>query len=301
MRATPKARGWRAVLTTLIAPAELAAHLTDPDWVILDCRFELARPAWGEQAFAQGHIPQAQYVDLDRDLTGTHGPRLGRHPLPDPAALAATLGRLGIDARVQVVAYDQGRAAYAARLWWLLRWLGHRAVAVLDGGLPAWEAEGLPLARAPGARAPRQFQRAAAAAAAVHSTTVAQALAAGELARGELLLVDARSAERFAGQNETLDAVAGHIPGARNAPFTANHDPQGRFLPAAELRRRWQELLGARPPGTLVAMCGSGVTACDNLLALEIAGLAGARLYAGSWSEWITDPARPVARGATPS
>jgi thiosulfate/3-mercaptopyruvate sulfurtransferase len=289
------------VLTTLIAPADLAAHLTDPDWVILDCRFELSRPAWGAQAFAAGHIPQAQYADLDRDLTGRHAPGLGRHPLPETAALAATFGRFGIDARVQVVAYDQGHAAYAARLWWLLRWLGHRAVAVLDGGLPAWQRAGLPLSRTPGERAPRQFVIAPAATAAVASATLAQALTAGELARGELLLVDARSAERFAGQNETLDAVAGHVPGAHNAPFTANHDREGRFLPAAELEQRWRGLLGGRPASALVAMCGSGVTACDNLLALEIAGLAGARLYAGSWSEWITDPARPVARGAARS
>ena len=300
MRADTYPSESRAVFTTLIAPAELAAHLADPDWVILDCRFDLARPGWGGEAFAAGHIPQAQHADLDRDLTGAHGPDRGRHPLPEPAAFAATLGRFGVDARVQLVAYDQGTSAYAARLWWLARWLGHRAVAVLDGGLPGWERAGLPVTQALAARTPRQFRAGAGAAPPVASAALARALADGELGRGELLLVDARSAERFAGEHETLDRVAGHIPGAQNAPFTANHDPSGRFLPPEALRQRWLAQLRGRPASALVAMCGSGVTACDNLLALEIAGLSGARLYAGSWSEWITDPARPVTRGAAP-
>jgi thiosulfate/3-mercaptopyruvate sulfurtransferase len=286
--------------TTLVEPAELAAHLKDPDWAILDCRFELARPEFGPRAFAAGHLPGAQYADLDRDLSGVRSAMSGRHPLPAPAALAATLGGWGIDARVQVVAYDQASVAYAARLWWLLRWLGHEQVAVLDGGLPAWQRAGLPLATAGGARAPRLFVAAPGAEALVSSAALARSVAAGALTRGELLLVDARSAERFAGQNETLDPVAGHIPGARNEPFSANHQADGRFRPAAELQRHWAEALRGRPAAALIAMCGSGVTACDNLLALEVAGLSGARLYAGSWSEWIRDPARPVARGAAP-
>jgi thiosulfate/3-mercaptopyruvate sulfurtransferase len=283
--------------TTLIGAGELAAHLGEDDWLSIDCRFDLARPAWGAQAFAAGHIPGALYAHLDHELAGPHTAESGRHPLPDPAALAATFGRFGIDARVQVIAYDQGPGAYAARLWWLLRWLGHTRVAVLDGGLAAWERAGLPLESAPSARAPRRFEARPAAAGVVSTAALAAALASGELARGTPLLVDARSAERFAGENETIDPVAGHIPGARNHPFAGNLDARGHFLPPAELRRAWVATLRGRPPAALVAMCGSGVTACHNLLALEVAGLSGAQLYAGSWSEWIRDPARAVARG----
>ena len=287
--------------TTLIEPAALAAHLADPDWAIVDCRFDLARPEWGTLAWAAGHIPNAQYAHLDRDLSGPRSALTGRHPLPAIAALSATFGRWGIDKEVQVVAYDQGAGAYAARLWWLLRWLGHPQVAVLDGGFAAWERAGLPLETAATVRAPRRFTPAPAADLVVTTAALAQAVAAGALTRGELTVVDARSADRFAGQNETLDPVAGHIPGARNHPFTGNLDAHGRFLSAPELRRCWADTLRERPAATLIAMCGSGVTACHNLLALEAAGLAGARLYAGSWSEWIRDPARPVARGAETS
>jgi thiosulfate/3-mercaptopyruvate sulfurtransferase len=287
--------------TTLIEPAALAAHLAAPDWAIVDCRFDLARPEWGALAWAAGHIPSARYAHLDRDLSGPRTALTGRHPLPAIAALSATFGRWGIDKEVQVVAYDQDAGAYAARLWWLLRWLGHQQVAVLDGGFAAWERGGLPLETAATVRAPRRFTAAPAAGLVVTTATLAQAVAAGALTRGELTLVDARSADRFAGQNETLDPVAGHIPGARNHPFSGNLDAHGRFLSAPELRRCWADSLRERPAATLIAMCGSGVTACHNLLALEAAGLAGARLYAGSWSEWIRDPARPVARGAETS
>ena len=286
--------------TTLIEPAALTVHLADPDWAIVDCRFELARPEWGALAWAAGHIPNARYAHLDRDLSGAHTALTGRHPLPAIAALTTTFGRWGIDKEVQVVAYDQGAGAYAARLWWLLRWLGHEQVAVLDGGFAAWERAGLPLETAATVRAPRRFTAAPAEALVMTTAAIAQALAAGALTRGELTLVDARSADRFAGQNETLDPVAGHIPGARNHPFSGNLDAHGRFMRAPELQRSWGDTLRDRPAHTLIAMCGSGVTACHNLLALEAAGLAGARLYAGSWSEWIRDPARPVALGAEP-
>ncbi|HET7757671.1 MAG TPA: sulfurtransferase [Steroidobacteraceae bacterium] len=284
--------------TTLIRPSELAGHVADPDWAILDCRFDLARPRWGLEAWAAGHIPHALYADLDRDLSAPLTPGSGRHPLPDAAALAATLGRFGIDQGVQVVGYDQGSGAIAARLWWLLRWLGHPRVAVLDGGLAAWERAGLALSAAAWVRAPRVFAARPAADAPVTTAAIAAALASGALARGAPLLVDARSADRFAGENETLDPVAGHIPGARNHPFARNLDGAGCFLPPAELRRAWLGTLRGRPAGAVVAMCGSGVTACHDLLALEIAGLPGARLYAGSWSEWIRDPAHPVATGS---
>ncbi len=283
--------------TTLIEPPELAAHLDEPDWAIVDCRFDLARPEWGAQAHAAGHIPHALHAHLDDDLSAARTPHSGRHPLPQAEVLAATFGRFGIDERVQVIAYDQGTGAFAARLWWLLRWLGHTQVAVLDGGLAAWERAGLPLSRAIEPRAPRRYTFRTEPRLLATGSEVADAVRSGALRRGEQLLVDARSAERFAGENETIDPVAGHIPGARNRPFASNLDSQGRFLDAGRLRDSWQKILHGRSAQQLIAMCGSGVTACHNLLALEVAGLSGARLYAGSWSEWITDPAHPVARG----
>jgi thiosulfate/3-mercaptopyruvate sulfurtransferase len=283
--------------TTLIGLAALARHLGDADWLSIDCRFELARPEWGEQAWAAGHIPHALYAHLDRDLSGPQAAGSGRHPLPDPGALAATFGRFGIDAGVQVVAYDQGPGAYAARAWWLLRWLGHTRVAVLDGGFAAWERARLPVSTERAARPPRRFDARPNIDWVVTTEALAAALASGALARGEPLVVDARSADRFAGENETIDPVAGHIPGARNHPYAGNLDASGRFLGPDELRRAWTASLRGQPPAAVVAMCGSGVTACHNLLALEAAGLTGAKLYAGSWSEWIRDPARAVARG----
>jgi thiosulfate/3-mercaptopyruvate sulfurtransferase len=283
--------------TTLIEPQELAARLTSPDWAILDCRFDLARPAWGADSWRAGHIPGALYADLGRDLSGPVTPATGRHPLPAAAALSDTFGRFGIDARVQVVAYDQGPGAYAARLWWLARWLGHRAVAVLNGGYSAWQRAGLPISNAAEARAARRFVPQPALGRSVSTAEVAAWLASGALARGAPLLVDARSADRFAGENETIDPVAGHIPGAHNHPYARNHDAAGRWLAAGELRRAWLTTLAGRDPAALVAMCGSGVTACHDLLALEVAGLPGAQLYAGSWSEWIRDPGHAVALG----
>jgi thiosulfate/3-mercaptopyruvate sulfurtransferase len=283
--------------STLIEPHELAAHLEDPDWAIIDCRFDLARPGWGAQVYAAGHIPHALYADLDHDLSAARTRLSGRHPLPQVPVLAAMFARFGIDAAVQVVAYDQGAGAYAARLWWLLRWLGHHRVAVLDGGFAAWERAGLPQSSATERRAPRHFTAAPDDSMLVTGVTVAAAVNSGAVQRGQMLLVDARSADRFAGENESLDPVAGHIPGARNHPFATNHDAQGRWHGAGPLRGAWENTLRGVPPQQVVAMCGSGVTACHNLLALEVAGLSGARLYAGSWSEWITDPAHPVARG----
>jgi thiosulfate/3-mercaptopyruvate sulfurtransferase len=282
--------------TTLIQVTELATLLeragANADLVVLDCRHELTRPDWSERAYAEGHIPTALQAHLDRDLSGPITPATGRHPLPDPVKLAKTLGAWGIDNTVQVVAYDQGNGAYAARAWWLLRWMGHTKVAVLDGGFAAWQEAGLPVSRETAARAARTFVPSVARDAVLSTAEVQQALA-----RKAIALVDARGADRFAGENETIDPVAGHVPGATNRPFAKNVDARGRFLPAAELREQWARALGGAAPGSVVSMCGSGVTACHNLLALEIAGLPGARLYAGSWSEWIRDPQRPVARG----
>jgi thiosulfate/3-mercaptopyruvate sulfurtransferase len=282
--------------TTLIEPAELAPRTDDPNWVVLDCRFDLARPAWGEEEFTRGHVPNALYAHLERDLSSAVTPTSGRHPLPAREAFSATLGRWGVDEKVQIVAYDQGAGAYASRLWWLARWAGHTNVAVLNGGFAAWQQAGLPVTKQPGVRPHRAYSPSHAPA---HFVTTAQLSAvqtAGELQSGESVLVDARAADRFVGQNETLDPVAGHIPGARNHPFMGNVDAQGRFLPAATLRARWLETLRGQSPSKTIAMCGSGVTACHNLLALEVAGLPGARLYAGSWSEWIRDAAHPVER-----
>jgi len=286
--------------TTLIEPAELAASLTHAaaEWAIVDCRFDLARPEWGQAAYAAGHVPTALYAHLDHDLSGPISPSTGRHPLPSPDRLAETFGRWGIDASIQVVAYDQGNCAYASRLWWLLRWAGHQKVAVLNGGFAAWQQAGLPTETTVAKRRPRQFTFRSGDERVVSTAELERAVRGGTLESGAAVLVDARAADRFAGENETIDPVAGHIPGARNHPFARNVDSQGRFLPAAELRERWTATLGAAAArrGTVIAMCGSGVTACHNLLALEIAGLGGAQLYAGSWSEWIRSPERPVAR-----
>lgn len=280
--------------TMLIEPVELAAHTADPDWTVIDCRFELSRPQWGAQAYAAGHIPGALYADLDHDLSAPVTSASGRHPLPDIGTFAGKLGGWGIDADVQVVAYDQGNGAYAARLWWLLRWLGHEAVAVLNGGFAAWQRAALPESVEPTAKPPRRFVPRPEQSLVVPTAELAQWVRGGQLTHGTRTLVDARGADRFAGQNETLDPVAGHVPGARNHPFSRNLDEHGRFLPPQELRARWLRTLGAQSPAQVISMCGSGVTACHNLLALEVAGLAGARLYAGSWSEWIRDSSRPV-------
>ena len=280
--------------TTLIDARTLASQLEQEDHVLFDCRFELGKPQWGESEYFQAHIPGAHYLHLDRDLSSPITPASGRHPLPDPHALARRLGELGAGDGTQIIAYDQGHGAYAARLWWLARWIGVRSVAVLDGGIAAWRAAGLPVDnRTPAAR-PRSLT------VKLDESLMLDSGGVDALRqRPGTLLIDARGAERFAGRNETIDPVAGHIPGARNHPFTGNLGANGQFLPSEALRQRWQTILGSLPPSALIAMCGSGVTACHNLLALEHAGLAGGRLYAGSWSEWIRDPRRAVATGAT--
>jgi thiosulfate/3-mercaptopyruvate sulfurtransferase len=276
--------------TTLIEPAELAPHLADPDWIVIDCRFELSDPAAGARQYAEGHVPGARYAHLEADLSGPVTPVTGRHPLPDPQEFVRRVGAWGIAGTSQVVAYDAADGAAAARLWWMLRWVGHRRVAVLNGGLKVWVGAGRPVSDRAPVVTPRIFTPRIAADAAVGVEELRARLAAGEL-----LLVDARSSDRFAGRNETLDPVAGHVPGARNHPFLANVDSDSRFLTGPELRERWRPLLADAGGREIVCMCGSGVTACHNLLALEIAGHRGGRLYAGSWSEWIRDPSRPVA------
>lgn len=279
--------------TTLIDAATTLRLIGKPGIAVVDCRFELGRPDAGRQAFVAGHIPTSVHVDLEGDLSAAVGVHTGRHPLPDRAALAARLGALGIDAETQVIAYDQANGLFAARLWWTLRWLGHAGVAVLDGGLAAWRTLGGVLQSGAATPTPRAFSLRAPLQSLV---TTAEVLT--RLGRPDFLLVDARAPERFAGTVEPLDPVAGHVPSAVNFPLAQNLEANGHFLPPAELRRRWLARLAGRDPAQVVTMCGSGVTACHALLALEAAGLPGAALYAGSWSEWIRDPARPVAQGA---
>lgn len=275
---------------SLISADTLLQHLHDPRWRLIDCRFNLADPAQGAAAYARGHLPGALYAHLDDDLSGPMTAASGRHPLPSPAAFAARLRTWGIAEDTQVVAYDQGNGLYASRLWWLLRARGHHRVAVLDGGLAAWNAHALPVVDTPPNVPPLQEVPVRPFSGWLDTEAVSAALAAQSI-----LLVDARAADRFAGRNETMDPVAGHVPGAVNHPLADNVDGNGRFLSAEELRRRWQARLGQYTASQLVSMCGSGVTACHSLLAMDIAGLPGGRLYPGSWSEWIRDPARPVA------
>lgn len=279
--------------TTLISAAELAA-LPPGDVLIVDCRVDLADPDKGERDWRGGHIPGAAYAQLDRDLSDLSRQHLGlgRHPLPLETDFAAVLGRWGWRPGLQVVAYDAaGGALAAARLWWLMRLIGEPAVAVLDGGIGAWVAAGLPLETSVPERVP---------------TTVtiyydpAQLIVehAAVTASPQQLLIDARAAARYRGDTEPLDRVGGHVPGARNRPFAENLAADGRFKSPDDLRREFLAVLQTYAPSQVVHSCGSGVTACHNLLAMEVAGLNGSRLYAPSWSGWVSDPSRPVATGA---
>lgn len=302
--------GWQTLVqaetlaAALHAPAgqaDAARAGTGAALVVFDCRFSLADTAAGEAAWRDARLPGARYAHLDRDLSGAHTPGAGRHPWPTAQAFAAWLGRQGVGPRTQVVAYDAGDGAFAARLWWLLRCLGHRDVAVLDGGWARWTALGLPVEtdapQGPHASAdtatgtgdplqPSGFDSRRL----LDAETVRARLDAGDA------LIDARAAERFRGEVEPIDRIAGHVPGALNRPYAENLR-DGRFKPAAELAAEFDALLAGRPPEQTIAMCGSGVTACHHLLALAHAGRDGAALYAGSWSGWIEDPTRPLATG----
>ncbi len=281
------------VFTTLVDTTTVAAHLDDPDWVVFDCRFDLTKPDAGQRAYAEAHIPGARYAHLDNDLSSPITANSGRHPLPDVEVLAAKLGRWGVDRHKQVVAYDGGAGAVAARLWWVLRWLGHNAVAVLDGGLSKWQEERRPVTNDVPTITPTVFR-----ATVDDSLWVQTSVVERLIAEGSHLLVDARAVPRFKGAREPIDKVAGHIPGAINRPFDNNVDAHGCFLRDDVLRSQFQELLQGKEPAQAINMCGSGVTACHNILAMERAGLPGAKLYVGSWSEWIRDSRRPVAKEA---
>lgn len=275
----------------LITAAELQRLSSHPQLLVVDCRFELTDPAFGRQAYAAGHLPGAVFGSVEGDLAAPLGPGTGRHPLPSPAAFARVLSRWGFTADSHVVAYDQASGAWAARLWWMLRARGHARVQVLDGGWDAWLAAGGDAVTevpqiAPTAVEPVPF-----------ANVMDSAEVAAELAHGSIVLVDARAADRFAGRNEPVDPVAGHVPGAINMPFTGNLGAASRWRAPDALREHWQPVLQRADGRAVVAMCGSGITACHNLLALELAGHRNTRLYAGSWSGWITDPARPLATG----
>ncbi|HEY5683405.1 MAG TPA: sulfurtransferase [Sulfuricaulis sp.] len=280
------------MLTTLVDTETLSRHLNDPRWVVVDCRFVLTDPEAGRRAYAAGHIPGARYAHLDEDLSSPVTPDSGRHPLPYPNGLAEKLGRWGIDKTSQVVVYDDTFGAIAARLWWLMRWLGHEAVALLDAGYPKWVREKRPVTTDLPKIEPTQFHPT------INHSMCVDADNVMDMTRTKSgLLLDARAEERFRGEVELLDKVAGHIPGATNMPYEDNLDFSGEFMSDEALREHYQSVLGQVPPDKVVNMCGSGVTACHSVLAMEHAGLSGAKLYAGSWSEWITDPKRPVAKG----
>ena len=280
---------------TLISADELsAARKSGAPLMVLDCSFELTDPQAGLRAYEGGHIPGARHVHLDQVLSAGKTGRNGRHPLPSRETFAAAMAALGLDADTQVVAYDNAGGMYAARLWWMLRWAGHRAVAVLDGGIAAWKAAGHAVSQdTPGAPAQGSFRLKPSLV-----TTVSYDEVKANLERPERLVLDARAPDRFRGENETMDPIGGHIPGARNRLFKDNLGADGRFKPAAQLRQEFDAITGGRPAAQLVNQCGSGVTACHNLLAMEVAGLQGAALYPGSWSEWSAQPGAPIATGA---
>ena len=280
------------MFSTVVSTAQLAQHLSDPNWVVIDCRFTLTHTEAGRIAYAHGHIPGARYAHLDEDLSGSKNGVNGRHPLPETQVFAQKLGAWGVDDQTQVVVYDDSFGAIAVRLWWMLRWLGHDAVALLDGGLPKWQREQLPLTSDVPQVIPKSFVPR------VRNDMLADTDAVlNASCTRSALIVDARAEMRFIGEIEPLDPVAGHVPGAKNLPFDDNLALDGTLLPAAELRELYTELLDGKSPEQVIHMCGSGVTTCHNLLAMEIAGLKGGKLYAGSWSEWIADPSRPVAKG----
>jgi thiosulfate/3-mercaptopyruvate sulfurtransferase len=278
--------------STLLSTEELSTHMHDPEWVIVDCRFELSIPDRGHDQYLVGHIPGAVYAHQNKDLAGEVTSQTGRHPLPESNAFIQRLSDWGIGPQTQVIAYDESDGSKAARLWWLLQYYGHTRAAVLDGGLAAWIQSGFAMQSREEHNLPATFSGEP------HPEMVAD-LACVELARQDpdWLVIDARTPERYSGAIEWVDPVAGRIPGSINYYFGNCVLPDGRFKPAEELRQEFVALVGKRPMEHVIVYCGSGVTACSNLLAFEYTGLRGARLYPGSWSEWIRNPANLVATG----
>lgn len=281
------------MFTTVVDVETVRGHLDDPAWQVVDCRFSLADTELGRRVYTESHLPGALYAHLDEDLSGpvVRGVT-GRHPLPSLEKAATIFSAWGIDENVQVVAYDDANGSVAARLWWLLKWLGHDAVAVLDGGWKAWTQAGLPST----AVVPEPMSRTFVAKVRPELLMAADAVSQMRV-DPTYRLIDARTPERYRGEQEPIDPVAGHIPGADNVPFTGNIGPDGRFLTEDALRSRFTALFGTLTTQRVVSYCGSGVTGCHNLLAIAHAGLGDGVLYAGSWSEWIADPNRPIATG----
>lgn len=279
--------------TTLISTADLAENHPNSNWAIIDCRFDLGQPDAGRQAYQHSHIPGAVYAHLDADLSGPIiAGQTSRHPLPNIDKLTETLSAWGIDAQTQLVAYDDKGGAIAARLWWMLRWMGHEAVAVLDGGWPRWVRENRPMTSGNESRAARQFV-----ARPQNNLLIEMDAVRANLNQADFQLFDSRAAARYRGEQEPIDPIAGHIPGAVSCPFAENLSEGGTFLPPDQLRARFERQFGETKATEAVFYCGSGVTAAHNLLAVAHAGLGPARLYAGSWSEWITQADVPVAQG----
>jgi thiosulfate/3-mercaptopyruvate sulfurtransferase len=279
------------ILTALVSTEILAQHLDDPDWVVFDCRHDLTDPTRGRAEYTASHIPGARFLHLDEDLSAPKTGKNGRHPLPDPDTFMEKLGRAGVDSRKQVVAYDAQGGMVAARLWWLMRALGYLPVAVLDGGWNQWISESRPQSTEIPRPQPTRFSGK------ISKNWVGADFVRARLYDPGMVLVDARAPDRFRGQNETLDPVGGRIPGARNRYFRDNLDASGRFKTPEVLGEEFRAVLGLSGAENVVSYCGSGVSACHNLLAMEVAGLRGARLYPGSWSEWCADPSRPVESG----
>jgi thiosulfate/3-mercaptopyruvate sulfurtransferase len=279
---------------TLIDTATLASNLGDPEWRIFDVRHDLMNPDLGREQYAEGHISGASFVPLDTALSGEKSGSNGRHPLPDANDFMDTLGEWGLRPGQQVVVYDGSGGTYAGRLWWMLRWMGHYSVAVLDGGITKWEKEGRPLTAEVPHFSPTTYKGAP------RTMHVDVAFVEANLGKSEVTVIDARAAGRYAGIGETIDPVGGHIPGALNRPFGENLDKDGTYKAPEVLAKEFAALLGNRSPKQIVHQCGSGVSACHNILAMEIAGLAGSRLYPGSWSEWCQDPKRPMSTGSEP-
>jgi thiosulfate/3-mercaptopyruvate sulfurtransferase len=280
------------IFTDLISTADLAENIHNPEWIIVDCRFDLNRPDWGFEDYQQGHIPGAVYAHLDRDLSGPKTPQTGRHPLPEKAELFSSFSTWGIGAGKQVIIYDTTGGSFAGRLWWMLRLYSHKAAAVLDGGYPQWLAEGRPIRTGVETNLPTQFSGQ------LHPEMMVGEEEVERIRRdSNYRLVDARTPERFRGEIEPLDPVAGHIPGAVNRFHGLNLNPDGTMKSAETLKKEYESLINGVNPENVVVYCGSGVTSIHHLLAMERAGLKGGKLYVGSWSQWIRDPNRSIARG----
>ena len=277
---------------TIISVEDLHNHLSNDDWFIFDCRFLLKDPEGGLKKFVEGHIPGAQFADMDKDLASTMTPSSGRHPLPDPNELINKLKAWGVNNTSQIICYDDMSGAFAARMWWLLKWLRHDNVAVLDGGIDKWTTSNLPLEAEVREREKGTFEGQA-----NNNMWVDVGFVKQQLAENKINLLDARSGDRFTAKDAKTDPVAGHVPGAMSFPFAGNLTKQGVFLSAEDLRQRFTETFSDTENKEVINMCGSGVTACHNLLAMSIAGLPMTRLFVGSWSEWIKDKSRPVATG----